>query len=73
MRAAFSIYEHPQLTRSDVWPKSESTSTDGAYLYPAIGMVSIAASSLAAAAYYYALSPVKFPVIQGPIMIIAVG
>lgn len=47
MRAAFSIYEHPQLTESDV----RSMSTNKAYLYPAIGMVSIAASSLAAAAY----------------------
>ncbi|KAF8225272.1 hypothetical protein L208DRAFT_1408746 [Tricholoma matsutake] len=47
MRAAFSIYEHPQLTDSQVWSKNSPTKTT----YTAVVAVGILVSSLAA--YHY--------------------
>lgn len=51
MRAASSIYEHPHLTSSEVWPKDGSTR---ACVYSALGVFSLtAAITVTAAAYRY--------------------
>lgn len=53
MRATVSIYEHPELTESEVWG-SKTLAKGGSgrttvYLYPAVGLISlIGVSSLAA-------------------------
>ncbi|KAF8917798.1 hypothetical protein CPB85DRAFT_1430882 [Mucidula mucida] len=55
MRAAIDIYEHPQLTSSEVWSKGDSPAAAEA-LSPAAGLISaLAALSLAAAASTYAV------------------
>ncbi|KAF9018940.1 hypothetical protein BDZ89DRAFT_1073472 [Hymenopellis radicata] len=53
MRAASDIYEHPQLTSSEVWSKGDSRAAAEA-LSPA-GVISALALSLAAAASTYAV------------------
>ncbi|KAF8896724.1 hypothetical protein CPB85DRAFT_1440260 [Mucidula mucida] len=54
MRAAIDIYEHPQLTSSDVWSKGDS-SADAEALSPASVISALGALSLAAAASTYAV------------------
>ncbi|KAF8885970.1 hypothetical protein BD779DRAFT_1673415 [Infundibulicybe gibba] len=49
MRAAFEIYEHPQLSDSEVWAKQPGGSR--VYVYSVVGVLSIAASTLVVARY----------------------
>ncbi|PBK61310.1 hypothetical protein ARMSODRAFT_965108 [Armillaria solidipes] len=44
MRAAFDIYEHPDLTSSDVWSKT-SPSAKREALYKVIAVLSLAAAA----------------------------
>ncbi|RDB24725.1 hypothetical protein Hypma_007382 [Hypsizygus marmoreus] len=53
MRASIDIYEHPQLSSSDVWPKDSSATRT--CLYSVLGVFSLAAVSTFAAWRYASL------------------
>ncbi|KAF5375524.1 hypothetical protein D9615_009205 [Tricholomella constricta] len=57
MRASFSLYEHPELSNSDVWPLAKDPATAAAAtracVYTLLGAVSLVAAAGTFAAYHY--------------------